>query len=502
MSLAYKLWRIGSALNEEDVFELMNENSKIPDDPRYLMVDFIIQDESVIDVQIKEKGISKDKLFMTPKLGGAGTGIYYLYPNIILQKNIPSEKIFLLKNTLFNIVCVFANEPNKKLADLVINHFERVEELCSSHEKGDYVFCITINGKTFWECMPEVWENWVKCPFVENKSLCEGRDIFTNESCRVGYQPDVKIFSYDNYHDTLKYRLTKNYAFSAQSARNIRFGWMFVWENLFFWYKGQSYCLLPNLINFSPSVYKEILMKYKQLNKKERGRNATISDLKKQEDAIKKKLKKEKNTKKKDALRIEELEKSLEEKSAALLTLDVGLIIKSHDELDSLLEYRNMMTLDYYFFDRNLTNKSFQIKGALEEILPSQISRVVNALREHKIDENITYSPKERSGFVSLKHYFSRKEIEIVYTKGFSGRNDFSNTILKERIYLARLLLTDEQISIDNLMERFEYHREKDYEGHKRVHDGIKDWLQYSGIYRESEERILTFLKQLNKIKE
>ena len=134
--------------------------------------------------------------------------------------------------------------------------------------------------------------------------------------------------------------------------------------------------------------------------------------------------------------------------------------------------------------------------------MPSQISRMVNAFREYKIDENITYSPKERNGFVSLKHFFSRKEIEIFYTKGFSGRNDFANTILKERIYLARLLLADEQISMDNLLKRFEYHREKNYEGKKRIQEGVKDWIQYSKKYREGENRVITFLKMLNKIKE
>jgi CRISPR-associated protein Csh1 len=502
MSLAYKLWRIGSVLDKEDIFELMNENDKIPPETQYLIIDFVIENNTVTDIQTNQKAVSRERLFLTPKIGGSGTGIYYLYPNISLQKTVPSKKIFLLKNTLEKTVSSFADAENKRIVSIVLNAFDTLEASCAKFEKGDYVFCVTINGQTLWECMPEVWEKWVKCPFVENDSLCEGRDIFSNESCMVGYQPDIKVFSYDNYHPSFKHRLTKNYAFSAESARNIRFGWMFVWVNLFFWYKGQAYCLIPNLIHFAVDTYKEILMKYVEINKNERYRNATINDLKKQEDSIQKQLVREQNSKKKNILKIEQLEKELKKKGKSLLMLDAGFIAKSNEELENFPEYRSMMTIDYYFFDRNLTNKSFQIKGALEEILPSRISQIVDTLRKHRIDENITYSPQERSGFVSLKHFFSRKEIELIYTKGFGAKEDFANTILKERLYLARLLLTNEQIALDNLLARFEYHREKDYEGKKRVRDGVKDWITYSGKYREAEDRVIIFLTSLNKIKE
>ena len=501
MSLAYKLWRIGSVLNKDDVHELMNENHKIPDDPQYLMVDFKIKNNQIREITVKKNAVSKKVLLITQKIGGTSNA-YYLYPNIIIKNDIPCEKLKNLQNTIKESICFFANKLHREIAEAILRQMDNVKAKLAQVQKGTYVFLFSINGKTFYECMPEVWDNWVMCPFIKNDNLEQGQDVFTNKEGMVGYHPDVKVFSYDNYHDSLKHRLNKNYGLSAESARNIRFGWMFAMANLFFRYKGQEYCIIPNMINFTSDTYKEILKKYKELNCDDRGRDVRISELTKQEKAIRKKLEKTKGVEKKDVKNIEVLKSELQEKENELLLSDVGFFKKSEKELDHMSEYRNVLMLDYYFFALDRKNKSFQIKGVLEDILPSRISQVVEKLRENKIDENITYSPRERNGFISLKHYFSRKEIEIFYTKGFSGRKDFANTVLKERIYLARLFLLDEKITMDNLLARFEHHREMDYNGKKRVHDGVKDWIQYSRKYRKAEDRIIAFLNALNIIKE
>lgn len=507
MSLAYKLWRIGSVLDEDDVFQLMNENNKIPSDPQYLRVDFLIENNTVKDVQVNQKAVSKDRLFLTPKLGSSGKGIYYLYPNISLQKSVPAEKTFLLRNTLATIICSFANEANKKSAHLVLDAFGRVEKLCASYKKGDYVFYITINGQTLWECMPEVWEDWVQCPFIETDSLSQGWDVFTNESCTVGYQPDVKIFSYDNYHDALKYRLTKNYAFSAESARNIRFGWMFAMQNLFFKYNDLEYCVMPNMVIFDKVKYKRILLKYKEFHDYEKNRVNELFNLSNQEKKIEKELKKKEVNR--DMQKVNDLSvrrEGIQENKKNLYIGDIGFIKGINDDIDNLGDLSCGLVLNYYFFDLDRKSKSFRVKGSLEDVLPSRVQCVFRALTSNRITDAIIYYFTKTNDLVELKNYFSREEMHFLFSKRYDERKGFikkySNTILKERIYLARLLLADEQISMDSLLERFEYHREKDYAGKKRVKDGIKDWLQYPRKYRESEDRIIIFLKKLNKLRE
>ena len=104
--------------------------------------------------------------------------------------------------------------------------------------KGNYWLWLSINGKTFYELMPEVWNNWYKEPAVANDNKKIGYDVFTNKETEVGYKPDIKVFSYDQYHKSMEYRLNENLPLSLESARNIKFAWMYILNNLVFYYKG------------------------------------------------------------------------------------------------------------------------------------------------------------------------------------------------------------------------------------------------------------------------
>jgi len=76
------------------------------------------------------------------------------------------------------------------------------------------------------------------------------------------------------------------------------------------------------------------------------------------------------------------------------------------------------------------------------------------------------------------------------------------NRILQERLHLARLLLTDEKITMEDLLHRFEFHREYGYDHKKRINNGVKDWINYTKSYTLHENKLVNFLNAINSIKE
>ena len=98
-----------------------------------------------------------------------------------------------------------------------------------------------------------------------------------------------------------------------------------------------------------------------------------------------------------------------------------------------------------------------------------------------------------------LKNYFNRDELYFVANKSHLQNK---NRILQERLHLARLLLTDEKIAMEDLLQRFEFHREYDYGHKKRINNGVKDWINYPETYTFHEKKMIDFLNVINKIKE
>ena len=99
---------------------------------------------------------------------------------------------------------------------------------------------------------------------------------------------------------------------------------------------------------------------------------------------------------------------------------------------------------------------------------------------------------------IYLQNYFNRDELYFIMTR--SKQNNI-NRIIQERLSLAQLLLSDNVMTMDNLLAKFEFHREYDYAHKKRIKDGIKEWISYPGKYVADENKIIFFFQKLNKLK-
>lgn len=521
MSLAYKLNKIGSVISEQEAKEMFRKKAsfKKDADPNYLTLNFQIENNQISNVSLNEDAIEDGKFFFTKKIGGSGEGIYYLYPNFIIQEEKISKKNFsLIINTLKNGTSNFCLDKHKDIIDLILNTLkntindnsdEKNQELVEllkqivQKEKGNYILCLTINGNTFYKLMPEIIENFVKNPVFKNKDARIGYDALTNKECEVGYRPEIKVFSYDNYHDSLNYRINFNLPLSFESARNIKLAWIYIQKNLTFNYNSLEYILLPEVLDDNIETLKTVLKHFASLNSEEarKERSCILEDLSSKEKKIIKELKKlQKNNQEEMKLKEEELNELKKQRS----NLNQGFIQKQEQDIMGLGDLKDKIKLNYIFIELDMKNLAFKIQGSIEDVLPSKIRFIVQKMRERDpyiSDKFPKYITKEQlKENVFLYDFFGRDE--IFFTEKNSQKNN-KNAILKERIYLARLLLTDEKISLKNLINRFLFNREYNYEKKKRLTDSkIKEWIEYSNSFKKKEERILQFLKDLNKIKE
>lgn len=526
MSLAFKLWKIGSVIKKDEIKQIICNNSKIEEEiknegkePVYVNINFDIQQEQVVSVDIKENAISSNRMFFTKKLGGTSNS-YYMYPNInptlkLVKKEKDQitlfEKLKLLKNTLIYSVSNFSNEENQKFSSLIINYIEDDKNSTSleplkNFKEGYFIFWISINNKTVFELMPEVYDNWFKEPVTKNKEAKTGFDIFTNKEATIGYRPEFKAFSYDQYHPSHNYRIIENLPLSLESARNIKFAWIYILNNLVFFYQGLEYIILPNMITFDKNAFKTIINRLRRANantSEKRERQKNLKNLRKQETKLQKDLEKLEKTK---HLSEEQKEKQYE-LNEDYITLknnitkdDTGYISEFNNQAEQLGDLKNSVTLDFIFVSVDRTNLSFEIKGSIEDVIPSRLSEIVNLMQDknNRIEDNITLTSFQKEK-TYLQDYFNRDELYFIMTSS-KGKN--INSVIQERLFLAKLLLTDETISICDLLKRFEVHRELDYKRQKKIKNGIKEWINYSASFTKHEERIITFLNNLNKIRE
>jgi len=595
MSLAYKLWKIGSVLNENDIKKALKSDTESKDGKEfnYVNVNFIIENEEIKGIEVNENAISKEKMFFSKKIGGSGSGMYYLYPNLVIKdikkgKEIEEneKKIYQLKNTIEKSVLKFCNDKIKNKVKLIIKKFEDIKEyiykakltifneikknkendiadkleeklnmensnenfkkiekeintlskeikniakninslskeidknkitdwdskilnMCKQtlqKEYSDYWFWFSINGKTFYELMPEIWDNWYKCPVIKNNNAKEGYDAFTNQEAEIGYKPEIKIFSYDNYHDSLNFRINDNLPLSFESARNIKFSWMYILEDLVFYYKGLEYLIIPNLISDNPDILKTILERFRRANKKTGINKTILESLQDQERKLENDIKKlgKKKILKEINQKLEELKKQKETVSAEIEKIDLCMIQKIEDEINEVGDLKDSITVDYIFASINRTNLSFEIKGSIEDIVPSHVRNIVTLMRREgcQINDLVTLKKRDREK-TYLQDFFNRNELYFALNR--SSRNN-ANAILAERLFLARLLLTNEKIKKEDLLRRFEINREFNYHKKKRLtKDGIKEWINFPDSFIKYENNIMNFLNKLNKIKE
>ena len=579
MSFAYKLWKIGRTLTEDEILDSICDKAEIEDvgGLQFINIDFQVLNNEVKDILCSKNSISKEKMFFSKKIGGAGDGIYYLYPNLNIQKESLQKKIIQLVNTLKSSMLVYANEQNRKIAELIFLKFDEIkkyieraevelelihlkkqyEELNESliHEedgataqkteekiknfekkiaknsekctkliekrkiwdrlllklcrnlvvfpKGNYWLWLSINGKTFYELMPEVWNKWYKEPAVANDNKKTGYDVFTNEETEVGYKPDIKVFSYDQYHKSMEYRLNENLPLSLESARNIKFAWMYILNNLVFYYKGLEYIIIPNLISDDTDLYKTVLNRFRQANKKSSSKKTILEQLNTFEKRLEKdidKLKKKEKLNKSNNEDLNKLVQQSEETLSKIKELDTGMIREFDEQLNAVGDIKNSITLDYIFTSINRTNLSFEIKGSIEDVIPSQVRNVVTEMAKpgHIISDLVKLGKRDRSETL-LQDFFNREELSFVLNR--SQKNN-GNKILQERLYLAKLLLTDTKIEIDQLLQRFETNRLLGYDKKKRLtKDGISEWIEFSKSFTTNENNIYNFFKRLGKIK-
>ena len=582
MSFAYKLWKIGRTLTEDEILDSICDKAEIEDGGslQFINIDFQVLNNEIHDISYSKNAISVEKLFFTKKIGGSGEGIYYLYPNLNIQKEKPQKKIIQIVNTLKSSMWVYANEQNRKIAELILLKFDEIKKyieravvelelihlkkqyeelnesliqeedgvtaqkteekiknfekkiakntekctkliekrkiwdrlllkLCRNlvvFPKGNYWLWLSINGETFYELMPEVWNKWYKEPAVANDNKKIGYDVFTNKETEVGYKPDIKIFSYDQYHKSMEYRLNENLPLSLESARNIKFAWMYILNNLVFYYKGLEYVIIPNLISDDADLYKTVLNRFRQANKKSSSKKTILEQLNTFEKRLEKdihKLKKKEKLNKSNNENLSKLIQQSEETLSKIKELDTGMIREFDEQINEVGDIKNSITLDYIFTSINRTNLSFEIKGSIEDVIPSQVRNVVTEMANHNISDLVKLDKRDRNETL-LQDFFNREELSLIKKKATKDKKTkkLVNRIIQERLYLAKLLLTDTKIEIDQLLRRFETNRLLWYDKKKRLtKDGISEWIEFSKSFTTNENNIYNFFKRLGKIK-
>ena len=458
MSLAHKLYKIGKQVTKKDIREII-EVKEFKDIGSYvtLQIDFKNQ-----ETNLNRNAISSSRTMFTKKIGGTSNS-YYLYPNFEYQKESNLYKKFkAIAFTFENSVMVYANEENKKLAQPILDYIKAYKEDSlglKSYKKGNYFLIITIDGKTIYELMPEIWDNYYenfvdahitkKVKKVDTPQLQEQIDFITHKKEICGYNPNVKFFTMDNYNDKFKPQIIEKLPMSKETAIAIKKGWMYAITHLKFYHKGLEYIIIPSMVDFDDEVYRGLL-KYL------RNSNSNLKNLSSKEDTFVRRLSKQ----------VEGFDKS-------------GIF------------------LDILFTEVNTTNLSVKIFSTLEDVIPSRINQVVKEMKSQNVSDNI--KREENSKEVYLRDYFSREELFAIATKNTTS---MKNRIIQEKIFLSKLLLGYEKIDYTLLLKKFEHQREYDYEHKKRLTDeGIKKWIAYPENFIFNEDKVLNFLKSIDAIK-
>ncbi|MEA3452422.1 MAG: hypothetical protein U9Q83_11045, partial [Bacteroidota bacterium] len=380
-------------------------------------------------------------------------------------------------------------EKNKNVNEDLIKVLKEIVE----YPKSNFIIWFSIDNKTFSDEMPEVWDNWFKTP-VEAENKKNDYDLFTNKEAEIGYKTDVKVCSYDQYHDSLKYRINDNLPLSAESAKYIKFAWLYILDNLVFYYKGLEYIIIPNLLSGDNDILKLIIQRLVQAKKNANTKKDVLVRLRKEEKKLKKNIDKLKKKKLKHA----EEQMNLDNITSDIKQKDLGIIQEFNEQLLTIDEHINSVTIDYLFTAINRTNKSFEIKGTIADVIPSKMSKLVKQMRYYKIEDLVKLGAKDyRKTY--LQDFFNRDELYFAVN---SNSLNNANSILTERLYLAKLLLSKNTIKRDDLLKRFEFNRLYDYEHKKRIKNGVAEWIEYPDSFVEKESNLIQFLTTLNKIKE
>ena len=462
MGLVHKLYNVGSLLSDDSVIAMIKSSNFKDSDHKTLVVDFKIENGKLIGPpKISPSSLDNIKTFFTKKIGGTSNS-YYLYPNFEYQGEKDLYKKFkAISHTLQNSVMIYANDDNKRVAALIfeyIKNYENDELELKNFKQDDYFLVLLINGKSFFELMPEILQNYLNefvRPHIKNSKneplLKELADVVTKEKIACGYNPDIKFFTMDNYDDSYGIQQINKLPMSLESAKTIKKGWMFAINNLKFYYKGLEYIIIPSMANFDAKIFKGLISFLKNAK--------NMQEESEREESFMRRLRKQ---------------------------------IENYDQINSF-------TLDILFAEVDQTNLSVKIFSTLEDVLPSRIAKVVNLMQK----QHITDSSKQIQDtdddikFTYLKDYFGVLEKYAVATRV----KGLDNKIMQEKIFLAKLLLGYAKIKYIELLKRFEHFREFDAQNKKKIKDGVKNWIAFPENIVENENKILGFLQEINAIR-
>ena len=461
MGLAHKLHVIGNLVSDDDTIAMIKNSNFKDSEHIVLTIDFKVENLKLVDKpKISRASLDNIKTLFTKKIGGTSNS-YYLYPNFEYQGEKDLYKKFkAISHTLQNSVMVYANEENKRIAALIfeyIKNYEKDELELKNFKQDDYFLVLLINGKSFYELMPEILQNYLDefvRPHIKNNKneplLKELADVVTKEKIACGYNPDIKFFTMDNYDDSYGIQQINKLPMSLESAKTIKKGWMFAINNLKFYYKGLEYTIIPSMVNFDAEIFKGLINFLKNAK--------NMQEESEREESFMRRLRKQ---------------------------------IENYDQINSF-------TLDILFTEVDQTNLSVKIFSTLEDVLPSRIAKVVNLMQKHHItDSSKLVQDSEDVKFTYLKDYFGVLEKFAVATRV----KGLDNKIMQEKIFLAKILLGYAKIKYIELLKQFEHFREFDVQNKKKIKDGVKNWIAFPENIVENENKILWFLQEINAIR-
>jgi len=483
MSLAYKLYRLGRIVDDAQIEKIYKTDIEKYKEAPTLIVDFRVRDGELEGepALVENRSLDDVEHFFAKKIGGTSDS-YYLYPNFLIHNKInkkgESELLKKFKNAKYTFgesLMRFASDEHKKQIEPILQWLEAYDEDTlglSQKDPGDYFLVFTLNGKSFVELMPEVKENFFNNEFVkphiEKKGkplLYEAIDAMTGERCECGYNPDVKFFTYDNYHDALKPDIINK--LRKESATYIKKGWLFAVEHLRFFHMGLEYMILPSIVMDDDKLLKDIV------------------------DEIV------------DAKNLRELKET------------EGIIEDIFKELGHKT-FRGGVLIDIIFLKYNTQNQSVQIFGSIQDLLPSRISTVVSTMKQMKVTDALKYDKELlRECYIYLADYL----LPTYQTARVTGsKKGLENAIAQERIELAKLLLGYRKIPRIRLLEAFDHYRNYRYDtkekkiarrlvqpsnnkAKQKDHNvGVLEWLAYPGRFISREKRLERFFKKIDAI--
>ena len=274
---------------------------------------------------------------------------------------------------------------------------------------------------------------------------------------------------------------------------------MYLVNNLVFYFHTLEYVLIPNVLSDDPEMYRTVLSRFKRANKNSLRKQSLLKDHSAQEKRLGTDI--EKLAQKKTGQNKEKLNELMRRRQELLLDidrLDMGLIRELDEQIEEVGDLKHAMTIDYLFTKIDRTNLSFEVKGSIEDVIPSRIRTITTAMNDHHINDRVKLGRKNPDETL-LQDYFNRKELLCVINR--SQQNN-ANTILQEKLFLARLLLTDMTIDPDALMARYEENRLYGYDMKKRLtKEGVFRWIEDSRPFIHHDDVVFNFLKCLGKIK-